>query len=249
MSAVNTIRANASALLADLKSRNLEWKVPVVALLIVAAAWLFIALGDAVAEGDTKVVDQRILSAMRLADDPAVPIGPDWLATSARDITALGDMAVLSLLIVFTGLFLVLEHRWRAALFIVLATVTGRLMSSGLKLLFSRDRPELVPHLTEVSTASFPSGHSTMAAVVFLTLGLLLTRISTQKRTRIFILCVALLLTALVGCTRVYLGVHYPTDVLAGWLVGLSWALLCWAVFRLLQMQRIITGGDAEPPA
>lgn len=240
MSAAGTIRAHAAALLRDLKARNLEWKVPLIILIVIAGCWIFIALADEVGEGETRAVDQKILLALRSAEDPAVPVGPQWFVSSARDLTALGDAAVLILLIAITGAFLLLERRRRTAAFVVIAAATGQGLSSLLKLYFERPRPVVVPHLTEVTTASFPSGHSTMSAVVFLTLGLLLMRITQRRRTKAFILTVALLLTGLVGFTRVYLGVHYPTDVLGGWIIGLTWALLCWVVFRLFQIERVV---------
>jgi undecaprenyl-diphosphatase len=104
-----------------------------------------------------------------------------------------------------------------------------------LKEFFERPRPDLVPHGAEVFTASFPSGHAMMSAVVYLTLGALLARVETGLRVKAFVLSVSVLLTVLVGISRVYLGVHWPTDVLAGWTVGAAWAVMCWLIARVLQ--------------
>jgi undecaprenyl-diphosphatase len=108
-------------------------------------------------------------------------------------------------------------------------------LSSALKALFRRPRPEVVPHLMRVYSSSFPSGHSIISAVVYLTLGALLARTFRQRRFKFYFLAVAVVLTGLVGVSRVYMGVHYPTDVLAGWTAGLVWATLCWLVDRHLQ--------------
>ena len=124
------------------------------------------------------------------------------------------------------------------AMWLVIVSALGGLAASTfLKSLFERPRPSLVPHLDIVYTSSFPSGHSMLSATVYLTLGVLLGRFVQQRVLKAYFLIVALLLTSLVGASRVYLGVHYPTDVLAGWAVGLTWALVCWLVARYLQHQ------------
>jgi undecaprenyl-diphosphatase len=117
------------------------------------------------------------------------------------------------------------------------------LLSTLLKDVFDRPRPSVVPHLSYVATSSFPSGHSLMAAVVYLTLGSLLARLVQSARLKLYFLSVAVVLACLVGMSRVYLGVHYPTDVLAGWAAGLAWAVLCWLLARYLQQR-----GAVEKP-
>lgn len=157
--------------------------------------------------------------------------------------TGLGGMSILGLLIATTAGFLWLDRRGRMALFLVAATLSGLLVSMGLKGLFDRPRPDVVPHLAKVQTSSFPSAHSMMSAVVYLTLGVLVAAAVESRRLRVYALGVAVLITVLVGASRVYLGVHYPTDVLAGWTAGLVWALACWLVARWLQRR-----GDVESP-
>jgi undecaprenyl-diphosphatase len=117
----------------------------------------------------------------------------------------------------------------------------GVLISQTMKWAYARPRPELVPHGAEVFTASFPSGHSMMSAVVYLTLGALLARTQAARDAKAYILAVGVVLTVLVGVSRVYLGVHWPTDVLAGWVLGGLWAMLCWLAMLWLQ-----TGGQVE---
>jgi undecaprenyl-diphosphatase len=106
-----------------------------------------------------------------------------------------------------------------------------------------RPRPELVSHLVEVQTSSFPSGHATLSAVVYLTIGALLAREQKSRRTRLYVMTVAILMALLIGCSRVYLGVHWPTDVLAGWAIGSGWAMLCW-----IAAWSAAARGLAQPP-
>jgi len=195
----------------------------------------FARLSDSVIEGDTQRFDERVLQAFRKADDPSRPIGPRWLPEAAIDITALGGGWVQGLVVVAIVGFLTLQGMRRTAVFVFVASVGGWLLNTGLKELFQRPRPEIVPHLRDVLTLSFPSGHAMTSAAVYLTLGALLMRISERRVTKIYCMTMAALVTVLVGTSRVYLGVHYPTDVLAGWLMGLSWALLCWLVERALE--------------
>jgi len=209
--------------------------VLVAVLLIVGGTWVFIELADEVREGDTQRFDDWAVRAMRRADDPSRPIGPHWLPEVGRDLTALGGVAVLSLTTAFVAGYLLIVRKYHAMWLVLAATLGGLLISTLLKHLIDRARPDLVPHLSHVYTSSFPSGHSMLSAVVYLTLGALLTRLASERRVKLYFLAAALLLTFLVGVSRVYMGVHYPTDVLAGWTAGLVWALLCWLVARYLQ--------------
>ena len=195
----------------------------------------FAFLTDVVVGGGTQQFDERVLRAFRSADDATQPIGPSWLQSAALDITALGSAAVLGLLVLAIVGFMLLQGLWRTAVFVVVASSGGWILNSLLKTLFNRARPDVVPHLSQVFTLSFPSGHAMTSATVFLTLGALLMRVADRRATRIYCMSVAMFLTVLVGTTRVYLGVHYPTDVLAGWLAGSSWAILCWLIERALE--------------
>ncbi len=212
---------------------------------------VFARLADVVVEGHTKAFDERVLLALRDPGDLSKPIGPRWLAGAALDVTALGSGTVLGLTVVAIAGYLLLQRMSRMALFVLVASFGGWLLNFALKELFRRPRPDVVPHLRDVLTLSFPSGHAMTSAVVYLTLGALLMRISERRVTKIYCMAVAMLATLLIGASRVYLGVHYPTDVIAGWLVGLSWALLCWIVERLidrragLKRERVQAGGSA----
>jgi undecaprenyl-diphosphatase len=207
-------------------------------LVVVGGVWGYIALADEVRAGGTQRFDEWALRSLRQADDPARPIGPAWLAEVGRDITALGGVAVLVLMIAAVAGYLWLTRRRSVLVFVLIATVGGLLVSELLKNAFDRPRPVVVPHLSQVMSSSFPSGHSMMSAVVYMTLGTLLTAVVRGRKVKVYFLGVALALTGLVGVSRVYMGVHYPTDVLAGWMMGLAWAALCWWTARRLWLHR-----------
>jgi undecaprenyl-diphosphatase len=210
---------------------------------------VFSKLASEVFAGETQSFDRRLLLALRDPTDPSQPIGPVWMVSAALDITALGSATVLGLTVFAVAGFLLLQGLWRRALFVTIASLGGWFINEALKELFQRARPDIVPHLREVMTMSFPSGHAMQSAVVYLTLGALSMHIAQRRLTKFFCMSVAMLATALVGASRVYLGVHYPTDVLAGWLIGLSWALLCWMIERSLERQWGLKRERAEADA
>ncbi|WP_183918962.1 phosphatase PAP2 family protein [Rhizobium lentis] len=189
-------------------------------------------LTSEVLEGETFRFDETILLALRRANDLAVPIGPAWLTHAVDDITSLGGVTVLSLLTGLITIYLLLDRRWPIALFIFSSVLTGWLASTTLKILIARPRPDVVPHLVEVSDLSFPSGHAMVSAVTYLTLGALLARTQRYRSTRIFVMAAGVFLAVIIGLSRIYLGVHYPTDVFAGWCAGAIWALGCWLISK-----------------
>jgi undecaprenyl-diphosphatase len=209
---------------------------------VAASAWAFARIAEMALGGETEGFDRRLLLALRDPTDSRDPIGPAWIEELGRDFTALGGLGVLSLVTVATTGWLVLERKRGAALLVVVAVGGGLLLSTLLKHAFDRPRPDLVPHDSAVYTASFPSGHSMMAAVTYLTLAALLARVQPRKRLKSFLLIAGVLATVLVGVSRVYVGVHWPTDVLGGWTAGAAWAMVCWLVARWLQRR-----GDVEP--
>jgi undecaprenyl-diphosphatase len=209
-------------------------------LLVVGAGWIFVQIIDEVREGDSKRFDDRMLLALRQPGKPSQPIGPLWLHEVGRDATALGGVLCIVLITTFVAGFLLLEGKRHAAIFLIIAVGGGSILSGVLKHLVSRDRPDIVPHLSAVYTSSFPSGHSMLSAVAYLTLGSLVARVTPRRRTRFFVLFAAMFMTFLVGISRVYMGVHYPTDVLGGWAAGFTWALLCWIVATVLQSKGAI---------
>lgn len=201
-----------------------------------AGIWAFLEVADEVNEGDTRFYDEWAVVALRTHGDLNDPIGPHWFEVMARDCTALGGFGFLTLLTLLVAIYLVLRKQYKLALMVVVAISTGILASTLLKAGFDRPRPELVPHNTIVSSSSFPSGHSMMSAICFLTLGAILANTHRERNLKIFFLSVAILITALVGLSRIYLGVHYPTDVLAGWLAGAVWAVFFVGLSRYLHI-------------
>lgn len=216
-------------------------------LVILLACWGFAEVADDALEGETRGFDEWAVRIFRQADDPGRALGPLWVTEVARDFTALGGMAVLTLLTLVISGFLMLRQMTAAAILLLISTVGGVVLNVLLKELFDRPRPDVVPHLMHAASSSFPSGHSMMSATVFLTLGVLLSRFVEQMPLRAYIMAVALMLTFCVGFSRVFLGVHYPTDVLAGWIAGLAWAVLCWLVASALQRKGLIERAAEEP--
>ena len=221
-----------------------SWLVPRVLIpvaLLAAAASAFIALLDEVSEGATRAIDEAIILAFRVPGDPADPIGAPWFEEAMHDITALGSAPALVIAVLAVFGFLALAKAWRPAIFILVASGGGLVVSSLLKYTIDRPRPDLVPHGNLIYTSSFPSGHSMMSAVVYFTLAALVTRLIERRRLKGYALGVAMILTLLVGASRIYLGVHWPSDVLAGWAAGAAWALGCWLIARWIGL-----GGDQE---
>ncbi len=209
---------------------------PLAAVLLAAGSALaFGKLAEEVLEGDTHAFDRAMLLALRDPADLSNPVGPVWIEEMARDVTSLGGTAVLVLVSVAVIGFLLMVRKRGAALLVLGSIGGGVLLSTILKNVFERTRPDLVPHAVHVYTASFPSGHAMLSAVTYLTLGALLTRVQPQRRVKAYLLTVAVVLTVLIGVSRVYLGVHWPTDVLAGWCIGSAWAMLCWLAALWLQ--------------
>jgi undecaprenyl-diphosphatase len=197
---------------------------------VAGGTWAFIVIASEMTEGETRAIDKTLLLALRDPADITRPLGPEWFQQTMLQFTALGSTAVLSLITLGVIGWLLLWRKYRTALLAGLAIGGGALLSSALKTGFARLRPDLVPHGELVNELSFPSGHAFSSAVVYLTLAALLARVQPNRRLKIYLVAVAITLTLLIGVSRVYLGVHWPSDVLAGWCVGSAWALMCWAV-------------------
>ena len=200
---------------------------------------IFATIAITVKEGATQAFDRQLLLAMRHPGDLS-PIGSRSVQETARDFTSLGGTAVLALVTLATAGFLALDGKKHMALFTCASVAGGMVMSNLLKDVFQRPRPEIVPHIVYASNTSFPSGHSMLSAVTYLTLGALLARSHKQKALKAYFLVIAALLSLMVGVTRIYLGVHWPTDVLAGWTAGAVWAILCWLVAGWLQSRKAL---------
>ena len=227
--------------LRGLERRELTWLV--VGIGACTLLLLFLFLTSEVVEGDTLSLDTKIVRALRSPDDPSKPIGPAWVESMLIDLTSLGGPAVLGLFVTAIAGFLLLQGRTRTAIAIVITSLSGELVGEAMKYAFHRPRPTVVPHLRQVFSTSFPSGHAMESAIVYLTLGAMLMRVADRRATKLYILAVAMLLTVIVGVSRVWLGVHYPTDVIGGWMIGLVWASVCWLATQRVEAR---AGIDAE---
>ena len=210
---------------------------PFVIAAIIACFFAFSFFGevvDEVLEGDSHALDEKILMMLRDADNIESPIGPPWLEEMMRDFTALGGIGILTLMSIAAATYLFVTRRKFYAYYLIAVITTGTLLSNLLKIGFDRPRPDLVPHDSITYMAGFPSGHSFMATVVYLTLGAILAEAEPKVALKIYIIFVVIL----IGISRVYLGVHWPSDVLAGWLIGAGWALLFWILTRYLHQYR-----------
>lgn len=195
---------------------------------------LFAELTENVMLGGTASLDQNLLLIMREADDIDNPLGPGWFEEMARDFTALGGMPILLTLTFIISTYLLMHHRSRSATFLVVTAITSVAVSTALKEVFDRPRPDLVDQGTRVYTSSFPSAHAMLSASMYLAFATLLAQAEIRRRNKVSILLFAAVLIVVVGLSRVYLGVHWPTDVLAGWTAGSAWTLMCWLIYRHL---------------
>ncbi len=212
------------------------------------ALYAFVKIADEVMDHETGSLDRGILLALRNPENLSDPLGPPWVEEMMRDFTALGSTGVLTLLTLVVLAFLMMTQKRHAALLVAVSVAGGTALSQVMKWGFDRPRPDLVPHGMAVYTQSFPSGHAMLSAVVYLTLGALLARTQARTRVKVFLLMVAAALTVVVGISRIYLGVHWPTDVLGGWMLGAGWAALCWLVMLWLQRKGEVESDTALPP-
>lgn len=210
-------------------ARRPPWLL-VAAAAIVATSWILVHLALAVRGGGVLGFDRTLMLTMRVPGHPAVPAGPAWLGATMRDITALGGGPVLTIVVTLVCAFLILKRQWRPAVLVVVAVVSGSLAIATAKWFFARARPDLIDHLVVVTSKSFPSGHAGNSAIVYLTVACLTYPVIRETRLRAFVMTAALLLVGAIGVSRVYLGVHWPSDVLAGWLFGALWALGWWGI-------------------
>jgi undecaprenyl-diphosphatase len=197
------------------------------------ALWFFVEVAENVIEGDARYFDAAILMTLHRPDFS----NADWFIEFVRDISGLGGTGVLGLLVIASIMFLAISNEGKTAFFVTLATLSGAVLSSLLKLGFDRPRLDMIPHLTHTFSTSFPSGHAMVSAVVYLTLGTLLARVVSGLWLKIYVMAVAFSFTGLIGLSRLYLGVHWPSDVLAGWAAGAAWALLWWAIANVSNLE------------
>ena len=209
---------------------------------LISAALL--AFASEVREGETLAFDRWVLLAMRSPGNPSIPAGPAWLRYGMTDVTALGGYTVLSMITAFATGYLIVVRKAMIGACLAGSVISGLVVSSLLKLAYLRPRPDIVAHLVAVQSSSFPSGHATNSAVTYLTLGIFLAGAEKNRWVRTYLMSVAIFLTVAVGVSRVYLGVHWPSDVLAGWCVGSLWAALCSSLVARMQADLPVSPAD-----
>jgi undecaprenyl-diphosphatase len=199
---------------------------------LVLALCVFVALAVAVMTGVTQSFDVAFLRVLRDEAVPSTIRGPAWVSAAMAGVTILGSTGFLGLVVCIASGVLLFRGQRITAIVVPLSALSGGMVSELLKWLFDRARPDVVPHLQSVVSASFPSGHAMQSAIVYLTLGALLMHTTPRRQTKIAGMAAAILLILPIGVSRVFLGVHYPTDVLGGWLLGACWASLTMLMIR-----------------
>jgi undecaprenyl-diphosphatase len=228
--------------------RRIESRLLLAALALSGSVWAFGGLWDAVEDQHTGGFDRTVLLAFRVPGHPDTLAGPRWLQECARDLTALGGFTVLTLVSLMTVAILLMQRRRLQALIFGATVVVAQALAEAIKLIAGRPRPDIVAHFDQVYSSSFPSGHSTMAPVVYLTLAVILAAGEPRRDVRVLLFACAVLVILAVGLSRVYLGVHWPTDVLAGWALGAAIALVAMTALRLAA-RKLHQGGEVVKPA
>lgn len=226
--------ASSTGWLHHIKRLDLKMLVSFFAIILLIVAFRQIA--NWIAAGTTERIDTQLLLLCRDDSPEHQPLGSPRFVSAVRDFTALGSGTVLTLLVLVVTAYYLLQGHWRTGLFLLFTSLIGWGLMEGIKEIYARPRPTIVTPLMVESSYSFPSGHAKMSAVIYLTLGAILAQNSKKRSIKFFWIALAVLLTLLIGSSRVYLGVHHPSDVLAGWLAGSAWALLAFLLARLLHL-------------
>lgn len=214
--------------------RNADQRLLLELAIIGALIVAFLKIAHEVAEG-TESFDHAILLGLR--NTPDDPIGGEGIQAAVMHLSGLGSGAVTTMVCVITVTFLCLAGRWRYAGLVVACAVGTLVVMMILKGIYDRPRPTIVTAIDPPGDESFPSGHSMISSALYPTIAALIARALPTRRLRIFTVVVGVFMAGMIGISRLYLGVHYPTDVLAGWTIGCTWALVCGVVARKLGPQ------------
>ncbi len=204
----------------------------------------FIIIAILVSKQVTNYLDYTVLLSLRNSADASIPLGPRWLLGFFKDVTSLGSVVVVVIISVLTAAYLIVKKKYLLLRIYLLIVLGGGLSDLLFKEIFARQRPTIVPHLVDAENFSFPSGHAAMSVVIYVSLALIMTYSQINMKLKLYIISAACFLALLVGFSRIYLGVHYPTDVLAGWLLGMFWVLLGWLLIQPNEMERFQSTND-----
>jgi undecaprenyl-diphosphatase len=216
-------------------------------LVVTLGVMTFVEVADDATEADGQAFDMAVLTWLQPV--PGDARGPWWVEEAAADLTSLGGISVLALFAVIAVIFLVMQRKRLSALLLVLGLAGGVALSEGLKAVFERARPPAAYQAVETINASFPSGHALLSTVFYLTLGVMLTRAFARRRFKAFALGCGVALALIIGLTRVYLGAHWASDVIAGWCAGAAWAMALWLVSYAVERRQAarLSGLHDEP--
>lgn len=209
-------------------SSRFELSALILITVVVGAAWGAVEIADLPREGASRSLDEVMLSVFRSSSDRTNPVGSRGIEDISRNISSMGSNAVLVFVSIIVVSYLLAQGRKKAS-WLVVASIVGSLgISFVLKLLFDRPRPDLSVESVHVTTSSFPSGHAMVSMAVYTLFAALLARLDSRRWVKIFFLASAVLINLVIGITRLHLGTHWPTDLLAGWTIGAAWTTLCW---------------------
>ena len=189
---------------------------------------LFVALASYVRSGSSQAFDETVIRWLGAHHTRGLDV-------AMLEITALGTGIVVMMVVAVAALFLVLTDHKYSAILLLASTFGGLVLNAVLKLGFNRPRPSIVAPVVHAVSSSFPSGHAMSAAVAYTTVAYLAARLHKRSWARWLVMTAAFIVIALISISRMYLGVHYPSDVLAGIAVGLAWAAFCMATLEAIQ--------------
>ena len=212
--------------------KGLEAQALLIWFALASALWIFFTLGSEIGEGDTSAFDRQLITLLRTSGNSGEPIGPAWFKDSMRDVTALGGFTFLTLMTIVVVLALLFHRKRREAIILTATAVSAQISIEILKFLYDRPRPALLIPQIRAFTKSFPSGHTAESTAIFLTVATVIASLETKHHTKILAYTVATFAILAVGFSRVYLGMHWPTDVLGGWVLGTAWAAAAWTILR-----------------
>lgn len=205
---------------------RIEFRLIVVWIAAVGAVWSFFGLASEWREGELVGFDNWILNALRQPGHPHEPVGPAWLAEMMRDLSGAGSVTMLTLVTLAAFIVLMAYERRREAMTFAAGVLMATISSDIFKAFYSRPRPAYAIYSILPTSHSFPSGHSTSSTATYFLLAIVIARLEARFSVKVLAFGFAALLSILIGISRVYLGVHWPSDVLAGWCLGAGWALI-----------------------
>lgn len=201
-------------------------------IIFVSSLILFLILTAAVSFNLTLSFDKTVLLSLRNKNNLSVPLFNTWLLPLMRGITFLGNSDSVTVITFLLAVYLIVKKEFGLLGIILAAIISGSLIDLFLKWYFARNRPEIVPHLVTAYYYSFPSGHAFISAVLYPAVAIIFIRITDNITVKTYITVITVLLVLLIGFSRIYLGVHFPSDVIAGWLIGLCWSSWLWILAK-----------------